>query len=74
MTEYEKPSPKGIFLRALELEPLDRAAFLAETCGADTDLRAEVEKLLRAHEGAGEFFAAPTVDVQPGQVTASGVA
>src|SRR5687768_791713 len=38
---------------ALDLEPRDRAAFLGEACGADDDLRREVEALL-AHEHDAE--------------------
>ncbi|MBN2566243.1 MAG: protein kinase, partial [Candidatus Eisenbacteria bacterium] len=68
MAEHEKPSAKDIFLRALEQSPEQRAAFLDEACAGDETLRGEVEKLLRAHEGAGEFFAAPTVDVSPRDV------
>lgn len=42
-----------VFLAALERKRKDRAAFLAEACGEDDDLRADVESLIGAHEGAG---------------------
>ena len=41
---------KDLFIAALEREGPDREAFLAEACGGDTGLRAEVESLLRFHE------------------------
>ncbi len=37
---------KEIFLAAHERDPADCAAFVAEQCGSDTELRAEVEALL----------------------------
>ncbi len=42
----------ALFAAALEIEPADRGAFLAERCGADAALRREVEALLE-HSGAG---------------------
>ena len=44
---------------ALRLAPEERAAFIASACGADEELRREVESLLEAHEEAGDFIAAP---------------
>jgi TolB-like protein/Tfp pilus assembly protein PilF len=44
---------------ALEQAPEARAAFVAAACAGDTDLRAEVESLLAAHERAGTFIDAP---------------
>jgi serine/threonine protein kinase len=54
---------KSIFLAALERP--DRAAFLDSACAGDTDLRARVEELLKAHE-AGSFpdFAAGADDTR----------
>ena len=34
---------------------------LSDACAGDPELRSEVEKLLRAHETAGDFLASPTV-------------
>ncbi|MCU1260375.1 MAG: serine/threonine protein kinase with repeat [Bryobacterales bacterium] len=50
---------KTIFVSALELKPADRPLFLAAECGADTELRREVESLLDSHEGAGDFIEEP---------------
>lgn len=48
---------RTIFLEALEQhDPADRAAFLDEHCGDDTELRQRVEGLLRAHTDAGSFL------------------
>ncbi len=54
------PDVKSIFGRALEIEsPADRSAFLNEACAADPSLRAEVEDLLHAMAGAGDFMRRP---------------
>ncbi|HTY60933.1 MAG TPA: serine/threonine-protein kinase [Acidobacteriota bacterium] len=37
---------KSIFMAALDKEPVERAAFLDAACGADSDLKREVEELL----------------------------
>ena len=34
-----------VFAAALERDPAERAAFLAEACGGDAKLRAEIESL-----------------------------
>src|SRR5688500_9290833 len=41
----------------------DRARYLAEACGPDTELRAAVESLLTAHDAAAGFLQTPAVDV-----------
>ena len=46
-----------IFLNAQEISnPAERAAYLAKECGADADLRARVEAMLRDAEAAEDFF------------------
>src|SRR5262249_40270488 len=52
---------RAIFLEAIaQSEPEKRAEFIALACGADADLRARVERLLRSHELLGSFHdAAP---------------
>jgi len=45
--------------QALELLPVDRAAFLERVCAGDLALRAEVERLLRAAEAADKFLEEP---------------
>ena len=53
---------KTLFGRALEIEdPVERAAYLYEACGADARLRVEVQDLLRAREEARDFMDAPVV-------------
>ena len=49
-----------IFCAAVEIgEPQQRAAYIAQACGDDDDLRARVEKLVDAHLRAGSFLEAP---------------
>jgi WD40 repeat protein/serine/threonine protein kinase len=42
-------------------DPAERAAFLAEACGHDVDLRQRAERLLRLHDDAGSFLQKPPV-------------
>ncbi|MFH1417989.1 MAG: serine/threonine-protein kinase [Planctomycetota bacterium] len=50
---------RAVFGRALE-QPVDkRASFVAEECGEDAELRAEVESLLAHHQRAGDDFMQP---------------
>jgi serine/threonine protein kinase/WD40 repeat protein len=46
-------SESAIFNAAVRLPPQERAAFLERACGADPELRREVESLLRAHDASG---------------------
>jgi serine/threonine protein kinase/formylglycine-generating enzyme required for sulfatase activity len=51
-----------IFATALaKKDPQERQAFLAEVCGTDAALRAQVERLLTAGEGADSFLEHPPV-------------
>ena len=55
---------KEILEQALRLAPEERQAYLVSACGADADLRSEVESLIASHEEAGSQFlgaAAPEV-------------
>lgn len=54
---------QNLLASASELPQEQRAAFLDATCRDDEALRAEVESLLKSHDSAGEFLAAPTADV-----------
>jgi hypothetical protein len=45
-----------IFDTARELAADERAAYLAEKCGQDADLRQRIEEMLAADAAAGEFF------------------
>ena len=48
---------KDIFVEALDRSsPEERSAFVMSACGADAELRARVEELLLAHDGAGAFL------------------
>jgi WD40 repeat protein/serine/threonine protein kinase len=64
MAMKEEPKDiKIIFSEALEKKtPQERAAYLERACGDDTNLRAKVEDLLKAHEEAGSFLDAPPFD------------
>lgn len=60
-----KPDIRAIFYEALDRKsPQERAAYLGVTCGEDTQLRANVERLLRAHQEAGGFLNRPEADQQ----------
>src|SRR5688572_26194283 len=53
---------RAIFLEALEKRgATERAAYLAEACGADADLRQRVDLLLQSHEQASRFLATPVL-------------
>jgi hypothetical protein len=47
---------KTLFNAAVDLATHDRAVYLRRVCGADQQLRHEVESLLASHDGAGEFL------------------
>jgi WD40 repeat protein len=53
---------EAIFAAALAKEsPEDQAAYLDEACAGDARVRARVAALLRAHQEAGSFLAAPAL-------------
>src|SRR5262245_43926727 len=46
-----------IFFAALaKVDPAERAAYLNEACGADAELRRQVDRLLAAHPQVGSFL------------------
>lgn len=60
------PRIEAIFSEALQRTPETRPAFLAEACGADVDIRQEVESLLAALARSGDRWetpALPSVDL-----------
>src|SRR5262245_30886622 len=58
----QQNTAKSIFARAGEIaDPAERAAYVAEACGGDAALKAEVERLLAAADEAGQFMAAPAI-------------
>ena len=78
MTPERWQQVKHIFNAAIEQEPKFRPAFLAEACGADAELRSEVESLISSHEEGGSFIDSPAFEaaglfadepaaLQPGQ-------
>ncbi|HQR06378.1 MAG TPA: serine/threonine-protein kinase [Gemmatales bacterium] len=55
--------PESIFDAAIQkITPTERAAYLDKACGSDLKLRQEIEALLQAHEGRGEFMDKPAVE------------
>src|SRR5215813_5027435 len=48
---------------ALDRGPAERAAFLADACGGDDELRREVESLIGFHERAENFIETPPAEV-----------
>jgi hypothetical protein len=53
-----KPRDEELFEEALDLQSgRDRTAFLDRSCQDAPELRARLERLLKAHEGAERFFA-----------------
>jgi serine/threonine protein kinase/tetratricopeptide (TPR) repeat protein len=56
MTQDRIQRAYDVFEKALERLPEERAAFLAETCGADAALRAEVESLLEHNSRIPDDF------------------
>jgi serine/threonine protein kinase len=61
-----------LFHAALERTPVERQAFLDGICGADTDLRRQVELLLAKGEQAGSFLEVPAIENMPVTLTAAG--
>src|SRR5262245_23063829 len=57
---------RDIFLKALDLSsPEERAAFLAQACGADAALRRQIEVMLKAHVAADSFLEKPAAAMRP---------
>ncbi len=59
---------KEVFGDALERTGEVRVAFLAQACGGDAALRAEVEALLASHETPGGFLVESAFQFVPGEV------
>src|SRR5512137_1811053 len=57
---------------AARADPAERAAFLAQACGEDRELRAEVERLLAAHQQAGDFLECGVLNAKCGVKNAEG--
>ncbi len=63
---------EDLFLRALDLAPDERAAFLVRHCGDNTKLRGEVESMLAAEESGGRlrWMARLEAEARPDPATA----
>jgi len=48
-----------VFAEALQLSAGERSDYLERACGADAELRQRVERLLKAHDHAGDFLLKP---------------
>ena len=61
----KQTSIESLFCAALAIESTEqRAAFLDESCGADRDLRQQLEELLQAHISGGSFLDRPALDLE----------
>ncbi len=71
MDQQRRRRVLGLFHSALEQEPEERRAFLGVACGADADMRHQVELLLAKAEDAGSFLETPamvyTTAIPPGR-------
>ena len=52
-----------LFDMVLEIDPEARANWLDQNCGADSDLRAQVENLLAHHVDSDDFLSQPAINV-----------
>src|SRR5262249_50096398 len=62
MSQPQWEKAKQIFNELSGAPISSRTALLQQACGGDATLRASVEKLLSAHERAGEFLREPTLN------------
>src|SRR5215471_17483731 len=69
MTPERLEQIQELYLSARDRDPDTRAAFLANNCGGDEELRREVESLLA--QGSGEVMGRPAMEVA-GELLASG--
>src|SRR6266550_1736592 len=60
---------KILLQSALEREPNQRAAFLAEACADDESLRSDVESFIGSYEQAGDFIEAPAFELMADSLT-----
>ena len=63
MTPEQFQQVGQLYSAALEREPNERAAFLAEACAGDADLRREVEELLRYDDEPGSLLQGNALEV-----------
>jgi len=65
MTPHQWRLVKEVFESALERDSEKRAAFLAQACGGDDEVRQEVESLLVAHDRDSGFMNEPVGRLMP---------
>ncbi len=53
------------FAEAIQLSTDERTAYLERACGSDEELRRRVERLLKAHDQAGDFLEQPAPEAAP---------
>lgn len=58
---------KDVFSRAVERPAAEREAWVEQACADDAAVRAEVSRLIAAHEEAGSFIEQPAADLHIGQ-------
>ena len=63
MRENDWKNVKEIFLEATERPFDERATFIAEKCGEDTELLNEVQSLLASHDSDTQFIEKPAVNL-----------
>src|SRR5690606_5021631 len=51
----------AIFMRALDMDTSERAAFVADACAGDTVLQLKVERLIDALQSSGDYLEAPAL-------------
>jgi serine/threonine protein kinase/tetratricopeptide (TPR) repeat protein len=59
MTPERWKQIEDVFQAAIDLPSGERRKFIAEACGGDEDLRAQVEVLITQHDEAGDFIESP---------------
>jgi serine/threonine protein kinase/WD40 repeat protein len=59
------PAETVFFAALAKIDPAERAAYLTEACGTDTDLRRQVERLLAAHPEVGSFLHEAPIQPSP---------
>ncbi|MFQ5411416.1 MAG: hypothetical protein ACE5EC_03940, partial [Phycisphaerae bacterium] len=66
MSDRRWSQMRDVFGEALQRPPDERAAFVADACGDDAELRSEVEALLESDTTADGFLEPPLID-NPGK-------
>src|SRR2546422_1403205 len=69
MTPERWQQIKALLQSALEREPNQRSAFLAEACAKDESLRKDVDSFIISHEQAGDFIEAPAFELMAESLT-----